>query len=74
MVLAYYATPLAEPLVLDNLTTEIKPASQRRDLQPVFSFNGEGIWNGVAGKGPGGPGSLSRWTDLLQRARHEGLE
>lgn len=77
LVLAYYSTPIAEPLVLDNLTTEIKPASQRRDLQPVFSFNGEGIWKGVAGnagKVPGGPGSLSRWADLLQRARHEGLE
>lgn len=77
MVVAYYPTPDAEPLVLDNLTTKIKPASQRRDLQPVFSFNGEGIWNGVAGnaaKGPGGPGTLSRWADLLQRARNEGFE
>jgi predicted transglutaminase-like cysteine proteinase len=53
MVLAYYATPNAEPLVLDNLVSDILPASQRRDLQPVFSFNSEAIWNGVAGNSRG---------------------
>lgn len=77
MVLAYYATPGAEPLVLDNLIPEIRPASQRRDLQPVFSFNSEAIWSGVAGnaaKGAGGTGQLSRWQDLLTRARREGVE
>lgn len=77
MVLAYYATPNAEPLVLDNLVPDILPASQRRDLQPVFSFNSEAIWNGVAGnsaRGAGGTGQLSRWQDLLLRARKEGFE
>ncbi|MDZ4251556.1 MAG: transglutaminase-like cysteine peptidase [Sulfuritalea sp.] len=77
MVLAYYPTPNAEPLVLDNLVPEIKPASQRSDLQPIFSFNSEAIWSGVAGnaaKGAGGTGQLSRWQDLLQRARNEGFD
>lgn len=77
MVLAYYPTPNAEPLVLDNLVPEIVPASQRRDLQPVFSFNSEAIWSGVAGnakKGAGGTGQLSRWQDLLLRARKEGFD
>ncbi len=77
MVLAYYPTPNAEPLVLDNLVAEIRPASQRRDLYPVFSFNSEAIWGGVAGnspKGPGGTSQLSRWEDLLQRARREGFD
>ena len=77
MVLAYYPTPNAEPLVLDNLVPEILPASQRKDLQPVFSFNSEAIWNGVAGnsaKGKGGTGQLSRWQDLLLRARNEGID
>ena len=41
MVLAYYPTPDAEPLVLDNLMPEIRPASHAPDLQPVFSFNSE---------------------------------
>ncbi|MCX7148165.1 MAG: transglutaminase-like cysteine peptidase, partial [Rhodocyclales bacterium] len=77
MVLAYYPTPNAEPLVLDNLIAEIRPASQRRDLQPVFSFNSEAIWNGAGGnaaKGAGGTGQLTRWQDLLQRARKEGFD
>lgn len=77
MVLAYYPTPNAEPLVLDNLVNEILPASRRKDLQPVFSFNSEAIWNGAAGnaaRGAGGTGQLSRWQDLLQRARKEGIE
>jgi predicted transglutaminase-like cysteine proteinase len=76
MVLAYYPAPNAEPLVLDNLVPEIKPASQRSDLQPMFSFNSEAIWSGVAenSKKGAGTGQLSRWQDLLQRARAEGFD
>jgi predicted transglutaminase-like cysteine proteinase len=77
MVLAWYATPDAEPLVLDNLITEIRPAARRPDLLPVFSFNSQGIWQGAAGGEPqstGGIGRLSRWQDLLQRARKEGFD
>ena len=44
MVLAYYETPNAVPLVLDNIIKRILPASQRRDLLPVYSFNGQGLW------------------------------
>ena len=76
MVLAYYPAPNAEPTILDNLVPEIKPASLRGDLQPVFSFNSEAIWQGVAensAKGKGGTGQLSRWQDLLQRAHAEGF-
>ena len=40
MVLAYYAAPNEEPLILDNMTDEILPASERTDLVPVYSFNG----------------------------------
>jgi predicted transglutaminase-like cysteine proteinase len=77
MVLAYYSAPDAEPLVLDNLITEIRPASRRPDLTPVFSFNSQGIWAGAAGgtaPSAGGIGRLSRWQDLLQRARREGFD
>lgn len=75
MVLAYYPAPDAEPLVLDNLITDIRPASRRADLQPVFSFNSQGIWQGAAGpEGKGGASSLSRWQDLLARARAEGFD
>ncbi len=77
MVLAYYPEPNAEPLVLDNLITEIRPASRRPDLTPVFSFNSQGIWQGADGgtaPSAGGLGRLSRWQDLLQRARREGFD
>jgi predicted transglutaminase-like cysteine proteinase len=77
MVLAYYASPTAEPLVLDNLDPAMKPASKRPDLTPVFSFNSQGIYAGVAGTtaaSAGGTGKLSRWEELMQRARAEGFE
>lgn len=77
MVLAYYAKPDAEPMVLDNLIGDIRPASRRPDLVPVFSFNSEGIFTGVSGRDvtpSAGTGRLSRWEDLLQRARADGFE
>lgn len=74
MVLAYYATPDAEPLILDNLVTEIRPASRRPDLAPVFSFNGEGLWQGVGAQSAGDPvARLSRWREVLAKASAEGF-
>ncbi len=77
MVLAYYSQPDAEPLVLDNLIGDIRPASRRPDLVPVFSFNSEGVFSGISAKDSApsaGTGRLSRWEDLLKRARAEGFE
>lgn len=77
MVLAYYARPDAEPLLLDNLIRDIRMASRRPDLSPVFSFNSQGIFSGAFGPevAPAvGSGRLSRWEDLLRRARAEGFE
>jgi predicted transglutaminase-like cysteine proteinase len=75
MVLAYYPSPTGEPVILDNLVTNIKPASQRSDLIPVYGFNSKGIWVGhattPASTQPGA--KLSRWRDLLHRASTEGL-
>ena len=77
MVLAYYAQPDSEPLVLDNLIGDIRPASRRPDLVPVFSFNSEGVFSGISAKDSApsaGTGRLSRWEDLLKRAKAEGFE
>ena len=75
MVLAYYPTPEVEPLILDNLVNDMQPASRRPDLLPVFSFNTQGLWQGTTGvRGAGGPASLSRWQELLRRARAEGFD
>lgn len=43
MVLGYYPSPNAIPLILDSLISTIEPANQRPDLHPVFSFNSEGL-------------------------------
>ena len=75
MVLAYYAAPSAEPLILDNLITELRPASRRPDLAPVFSFNSEGLWQGVGAQSAGDPTArLSRWREVLAKARAEGFQ
>ena len=76
MVLTYYATPTAMPLVLDSLTDAIQPANQRTDLVPVYAFNGEGLWlTGAAGnKKVGDTKRLSRWQDLLKKMSAEGFD
>ncbi len=75
MVLAYYRSPYAEPLVLDNLQPDIHPAGSRPDLTPVFSFNAEGLWQGVgAVRANGDPLTrLSKWREALTRAQQDGF-
>jgi predicted transglutaminase-like cysteine proteinase len=74
MVMAYYSSPDAEPMILDSLITEIRPASRRPDLQPLFSFNTEGIYAGAGGRaGRSVNARLSRWQSLMQRAQEEGF-
>ena len=70
MVLAYYETPSSIPLVLDNLDHEIKPATKRKDLLPVYSFNGKQLWlNKEQGRGvlAGSSKRLEKWNDLNHR-------
>ena len=76
MVLTYFETKRSEPLVLDNLIIEIKPASQRRDLVPVYSFNGGGLWLAKSrggGQKVGESSKLSLWNDLEKRMREQAL-
>lgn len=69
MVLTYAEKPGEVPLVLDNLINEIKPASKRKDLRPIYSFNGEGLWLArEMGQGKKGrQNRLARWSDLVDR-------
>jgi len=75
MVLTYYASKGAEPLVLDNLIGDIQPASRRNDLLPVYAFNAEGLYlAGHAGdRRTGDSKKLSRWQDLLKKMQAEGF-
>jgi hypothetical protein len=74
MVLGYYADPGGEPLILDNLVNSVRPAASRTDLFPIFSFNAQGLWVPGSVKPAADPTvRLSRWRDLLERMRAEGL-
>lgn len=74
MVLTYYDTPSAMPSVLDNLDPVIKPADQRPDLEPVYNFNGDGLWMAkMRGEGQkmGKSSDLNMWRDLITRLQRE---
>jgi len=70
MVLAYYPRPDAEPLVLDNLEQQVRPASQRTDLIPVYSFNDEEVWVEMRGRS-GSPAQIRNWSALIARLERE---
>ncbi len=74
MVLAYYPSPEAEPLILDNINKTILPASQRTDLLPIYSFNGEGLWLAKA-RGrklkANSQQSLPQWGEVNKRLLEE---
>ncbi|GAA3526258.1 transglutaminase-like cysteine peptidase [Zobellella aerophila] len=70
MVVAYYPTPSSVPLILDNLENTIRPATQRTDLVPVYSFNGQHLWlmkERGRGELAGQASRLSLWNDLRSR-------
>jgi len=74
MVLAYYPTPSSDPLILDNLNQRIRPAKERNDLRPVYSFNADDLWISrsrneelKAGK----PTQLRLWQDMQRRMNEE---
>ncbi|MBV1931956.1 MAG: transglutaminase-like cysteine peptidase [Porticoccaceae bacterium] len=74
MVLAYYPTPSAIPVILDNINKRIKSASERNDLLPVYSFNAEDLWLArsrneqlKAGKSI----QLGLWRELTERMERE---
>jgi hypothetical protein len=70
MVLTYYSSPVAEPLILDNLNTNILAASRRTDLLPVYTFNGDGLWLAKQrgkGKFVGDSNRMKRWNSLKSR-------
>ena len=74
MVLGYYERPTAVPLILDNLVPSITPATQRTDLDPVFSFNSDGLWAGGSTQSRADPvARLSRWRSVIGRMQEQGF-
>lgn len=70
MVLAYYAAPGSEPLILDNLEDRVRPASDRSDLVPVYSFNDDDVVL-VRDSRKANPLQIRAWRDLLQKLEAE---
>lgn len=71
MVLAYYPTPDADPLILDNLIGDISPASQRTDLLPVYGFNDDDLWMPDGKSRQGGASNVRLWRELLEKLTKE---
>lgn len=70
MVVIYIPNRGDYPLVLDNINRDIVSANQRRDLKPVYSFNGQGLWMAKA-QGLGNKVKQRRgfapWEKLIKR-------
>lgn len=73
MVLAYYPDPGADPLILDILEDDIRVASERPDLIPVYTFNDDDLQFLQQGAPPLLLDATShrKWRDLLKRLRRE---
>lgn len=79
MVLTYYPKPSVAPFVLDNLDKDIRLATARTDLLPIYSFNGAGLWlakeRGSGRPGDqgqvGSPGQISLWKEMTARMGNE---
>ena len=57
----------AEPLVLDILTGDIRTLAQRKELEPVYGLNAEGLWlvgNDARAIPAGSPAQLPQWRRL----------
>ena len=73
MVLAYYPSASEQPLILDNLDPRIRPASERGDLLPVYSFNSHGVFLAKSPQRASQPPEfLARWNELSERALADG--
>jgi predicted transglutaminase-like cysteine proteinase len=72
MVLTYFKTPKSEPLVLDNTNLRIFPASKRKDLIPIYNFNGESLYKATGvgtGKEVKQKKSHKKWDELLKNIK-----
>ena len=74
MVLAYYPSPNAVPLILDNLDDKVRSVSERSDLIPVFSFNDEDLLYAPPGQraiNAGSPLQMRMWRLLMDKLDQE---
>lgn len=70
MILAYYPRPGAEPFILDNIDPRVRPASERADLEPVYSFNDDEVQL-AKGAQLGKPSQIRTWLAVQERLQSE---
>lgn len=76
MVVTYYPSRGRQPLVLDNIDKRIRPSLERKDLLPVYSVNGKGLWIAKQhgkGKFVGDGSNLQKWNELIAKVESEEL-
>ncbi len=77
MVLTYFKTPKSIPLVLDNYNLKIFPADKRRDLIPVYNFNGDSLYlakkRGQQGKAVKSKKTHKKWDILVKNIKRNKL-
>ncbi|MEA1920819.1 MAG: transglutaminase-like cysteine peptidase [Campylobacterota bacterium] len=77
MILVYYPSAKAIPLVLDNINKKILPGTHRSELIPVYSFNAKSLFLArQAGQGaliPGKDKQNKKWVDFLVNLEKESL-
>ena len=71
MVLTYYSSPDSMPLVLDNFDPEIRSASERNDLLPVYTFNGDGLWLAKERSSGNSDDNVNMWNEMNARMGKE---
>lgn len=74
MVVTYYPSKGGQPLVLDNIDKKIRSSLERKDLLPVYSVNGKGLWIAKQhgkGKFVGDGRNLQKWNELIAKIASE---
>lgn len=74
MVLTYFKTPRSEPLILDNNNRRIFPASKRKDLIPIYNFNGDLLYKATksgTGKKIKKQKSHKKWDQLKENMKRK---
>ena len=74
MVLTYFKTPRSEPLILDNNNHKIFPASKRKDLTPIYNFNGESLYRASKkgnGKKVNSKKAHKKWDQLMRNMKNK---
>lgn len=76
MVLSYYDSPDSVPLILDTHELAVRPATEHRNLVPVYGFNESSLFlskpSFIPGKAlPAGQFRNSKWDGLLSAVKRQ---